>query len=121
MRNIERKINRIDAHAELPSRLEKKVAAILHEKNRPGFKSPAASKITIGTRNALNQKFSDENLGQRQYHHPGYLGGLENKRVGEVLDDHYKERVSANGINNSEIRTDDSTDDDNEVLRIDLV
>ena len=117
MENIERKIDRIDARAGFPSRLEKRIDNILREKNRPGFKSHVSPRRITGTINNHKQNFNDKNIEQGRYHHPGYLGGLENKKVGEISGDRYKEKT----IVDRAINPDPGAIDNEEMVKIDLV
>ena len=86
MKNIERKLHKIDASGEAPGRLATKVAMILRGKNKPEFQPHMDLGDIVEVANVSEMKFSGKKLEQRQYHHySGYLGGLKSKKMGEVF------------------------------------
>lgn len=117
MDNINRRINGIDAGTKGPSRLERKVTNILRERKRPEVKSNLTTGSFAGTRNNFDQEFSDKNIGQKRYYHPGYLGSLENDEVRGVLGGRREHKDSLDETTDSEI--DNSNDE--EIVKIDLV
>lgn len=86
MKNIERKLHKIDASGKAPGRLATEIALILRGKNKPEFQSHMDLGDIVEVENISEMKFSGKKLEQRQYHHySGYLGGLKSKKMGEIF------------------------------------
>jgi len=85
MKNIERKLVKIDATGEAAGRLATKIAAILRGKNKPEFQAHLDLGDIVEVANIAKMKFTGKKLGQKEYHHySGYLGGLKSKKMSEV-------------------------------------
>lgn len=85
MKNIERKLHKIDAADQTVGRLATKVANLLRGKNKPEFEPHRDLGDIVEIINIKQLKFSGKKLLQKQYHHySGYLGGLKSKKMSEV-------------------------------------
>lgn len=86
MKNIERKVYKIDANGEAPGRLGTKIAMILRGKHKPEFQAHMDLGDVVEVSNISKMKFTGKKLEQRQYHHySGYLGGLKSKKMADVF------------------------------------
>lgn len=87
MKNLTRKLHKIDASDEAVGRLATKVATILRGKNKPEFQPHLDQGDIVEISNASKMKFSGKKLDQRQYfHYSGFLGGMKTKKMGEVFE-----------------------------------
>ncbi|MFA5109593.1 MAG: 50S ribosomal protein L13 [Patescibacteria group bacterium] len=85
MKNIERKLHKIDATGQSLGRLATRVANLLRGKNKPEFEAYLDLGDIVEISNISKLKFTGKKLGQKQYHHySGYLGGLKSKKMSEV-------------------------------------
>jgi large subunit ribosomal protein L13 len=86
MKNIERKLHKIDADDQTVGRLATKIAIILRGKNKPEFQPHLDLGDIVEVLNITKLRFSGKKLDQKQYHHySGYLGGLRSKKMGEIF------------------------------------
>ncbi len=86
MKNIERKLHKIDASGQTPGRLGTKIAMILRGKNKPEFQPHMDLGDIVEVSNLSEMEFTGKKLDQRLYHsYSGYLGGLKSKKMGEVF------------------------------------
>lgn len=86
MKNVERKLHKIDATDQTPGRLGTKIAAILRGKNKPEFQPHMDLGDIVEVSNTNKMKFTGKKLEQREYHsYSGYLGGLKTKKMSEVF------------------------------------
>ena len=86
MKNIVRKLHKIDASDLAVGRLATNVATILRGKNKPEFQPHLDEGDIVEIYNISKMKFSGKKLEQRQYfHYSGFLGGMKTKKMGEVF------------------------------------
>lgn len=86
MKNIIRKIHKIDATDQSVGRLATRIATILRGKDQPEFQPHLDLGGIVEISNIVKLKFTGKKLDQKQYHHfSGYLGGLKNKKMSEVM------------------------------------
>ena len=86
MKNIERKLHKIDATGRTPGRLGTEIALILRGKNKPEFQPHMDLGDIVEVSNASKMEFTGNKLDQKQYYHySGYQGGLKTKKMGEVF------------------------------------
>ena len=86
MKNIERKLQKIDAAGQTVGRLATKIAVILRGKTKPEFQPHLDLGDIVEVSNISQLKFTGKKLDQKQYHHySGYLGGLKSKKMSEIL------------------------------------
>jgi len=85
MKNIERKLHKLDATDLSVGRLATKIALILRGKNKPEYEAHLDLGDIVEVKNISKMKFTGKKLDQKQYHHySGYLGGLKSKKMSEV-------------------------------------
>jgi large subunit ribosomal protein L13 len=85
MKNIERKLIRIDASGQAVGRLATRIANSLRGKTKPEFEAHLDLGDNVEVFNITKVKFTGKKLSQKQYHHySGYLGGLKTKKMSEV-------------------------------------
>ncbi len=88
MKNIERKLQKLDATGESLGRLATKVANLLRGKTKPEFQPHLDLGDIVEVSNITKLKFTGKKLSQKQYHHfTGYLGHLKTKTMGKVYAD----------------------------------
>jgi len=86
MKNIERKLHKLDAENQTIGRLATKIAIILRGKNKPEFQPHLDLGDVVEVLNITKLKFTGKKLDQKQYHHySGYLGGLRSKKMGDIF------------------------------------
>ena len=86
MKNIQRKLYKLDAADSTVGRLATKIAGILRGKNKPEFVPHLDLGDIVEVANISKLKFTGKKLNQKQYHHfSGYLGGLKSKKMSDVL------------------------------------
>ncbi|MFA7087732.1 MAG: 50S ribosomal protein L13 [Patescibacteria group bacterium] len=86
MKNIVRKLHKIDATDEAIGRLATKIAGILRGKNKPEFQPHLDLGDIVEVSNISKAKFTGNKLDQKKYHHySGFLGGLKTKRMSDVF------------------------------------
>ena len=87
MKNIERKLHKLDATGQAVGRLATQIVSLLRGKNKPEFQAHLDLGDIVEVANITKLKFTGKKLGQKQYHHySGYLGGLKSKKMSEVYD-----------------------------------
>lgn len=85
MKNIERKLQKIDATDQTVGRLATQVVNFLRGKNKPEFQAHLDLGDIVEISNISQLKFTGKKLNQKQYHHfSGYLGGLKSKKMSEI-------------------------------------
>ncbi|MDP2944280.1 MAG: 50S ribosomal protein L13 [bacterium] len=85
MKNIERKLQKIDATGQTIGRMATKIANILRGKTKPEFQPYLDLGDIVEVSNIAKVKFTGKKLGQKEYYHySGYLGGLKTKKMSEV-------------------------------------
>jgi large subunit ribosomal protein L13 len=86
MKNIERKLQKLDASDQTVGRLATQVVTFLRGKHKPEFEAHLDLGDIVEVANINKLKFTGKKLGQKQYHHfSGYLGGLKSKKMSEIL------------------------------------
>jgi len=86
MKNIVRKLHKIDATGSTVGRLATRVANLLRGKTKPEFEPYLDLGDIVEVSNISKLKFTGKKLGQKQYHHfSGYLGGLKSKKMSDVF------------------------------------
>lgn len=82
MKNIERKLHKIDATGQTVGRLATKIAIILRGKHKPEFEPNLDLGDIVEVSGIKSLKFTGKKLDQKEYHHySGYLGGLKSKKM----------------------------------------
>jgi large subunit ribosomal protein L13 len=85
MKNIERKLHKLDATDQAVGRLATKVANLLRGKNKPEYQAHLDLGDIVEVLNISKLKFTGKKLDQKQYHHfSGYIGGLKTKKMGDI-------------------------------------
>ena len=85
MKNIERKLHKIDATGKTIGRLGTQIANLLRGKTKPEFQPHLDLGDIVEVSNLDKCKFTGKKLGQKQYHHfTGYLGNLRSRTMSEV-------------------------------------
>ena len=87
MKNIERKLHKIDAAEQTVGRLATKISLILRGKNKPEFQPHLDLGDIVEVVNVARLKFTGKKYDQKQYHHfTGYIGGLKSKKLSEIYE-----------------------------------
>ncbi len=90
---LERKWYVVDASGQVLGRLASEVAKVLRGKNKPEFTPHADTGDYVIITNAEQIKVTGKKLDQKiYYHHSGYVGGMKETTLKEMLDKH-PERV----------------------------
>jgi len=85
MKNIDRKVHKLDASGQALGRLATQIANLLHGKHKPEFEPHLDLGDVVEVSNVAQLKFSGKKLDQKLYHHfSGYLGGLKSRKMGEI-------------------------------------
>lgn len=85
MKNISRKLHKLDATDQAVGRLATQVANILRGKNKPEFEAHLDLGDIVEVINIAAMKFTGKKLWQKQYHHySGYPGGLKSRKMSEI-------------------------------------
>ncbi len=85
MKNIERKMHKIDATDQTIGRLATNIANILRGKNKPEFEPHLDLGDMVEVSNISKIKFTGKKLDQKKYYHfTGYIGGLKEKKMKDV-------------------------------------
>lgn len=86
MKQINRKIHKIDATEQAIGRLASNIALILKGKNKPEYQPNMDCGDIVEVTNIKNSKFTGRKMEQKKYFHfSGYPGGLKTKSMKEVL------------------------------------
>ncbi|MFA5163389.1 MAG: 50S ribosomal protein L13 [Patescibacteria group bacterium] len=86
MKNIERKLHKLDAADQTIGRLATKIATILRGKNKPEYQAHLDLGDIVEVANIKFAKFTGKKLNQKQYYHfSGYIGGLKTKKMSEIV------------------------------------
>ncbi len=87
MKNIERKLHKIDAEGQSIGRLATNIALILRGKNKPEYQAHLDLGDIVEVSNIDKVKFTGKKLDQKQYYHySGYIGGLKTKKMSEIFE-----------------------------------
>jgi large subunit ribosomal protein L13 len=85
MKNIERKLHKLDATGLSLGRLATQVANLLRGKLKPEYQAHLDLGDIVEVSNISKLKFTGKKLSQKEYHHfTGYLGHLKTKTMGKV-------------------------------------
>ncbi len=86
MKNIERKLHKIDAEGQTIGRLATQVATILRGKNKPEFQPHLDLGDIVEVININKVKFTGKKIDQKKYYsYSGYQGGLKEKKMKDVF------------------------------------
>ena len=86
MKNIERKLHKIDATGKTIGRLATSIANLLHGKTKPEYQPHLDLGDIVEVSNIAKAKFTGKKLDQKEYkHYSGYLGGLKTKKMSDVF------------------------------------
>ena len=95
---IERKWYVVDAEGRTLGRLSSEIAKILRGKNKPEFTPNEDTGDYVIVVNAEKVKVTGRKLDQKiYYHHSGYVGGMKETTLREMLDKH-PERVISHAV-----------------------
>ena len=95
---IERKWYLVDAEGKTLGRLSTEIAKILRGKNKPEFTPNEDTGDYVIVVNAEKIKVTGKKLDQKiYYHHSGYVGGMKETTLKEMLDKH-PERVISHAV-----------------------
>jgi large subunit ribosomal protein L13 len=84
---MERQTHTIDATGQVLGRLASKIVPLLRGKNKPDFIGRIDSGDFVIVKNAGKIVYTGKKMQQKiYYHHSGYLGGLKEKTLEEVLE-----------------------------------
>lgn len=87
MKNIERKLKKIDATGKTIGRMATSIALALRGKTKPEYQPNLDLGDIVEVSNIAKAKFTGKKLSQREYHHySGYLGGLKSQKMSAVFD-----------------------------------
>jgi len=85
MKNIVRKLHKLDATDQTVGRLATRIANLLHGKTKPEFEPHLDLGDIVEVTNISKLRFTGKKLFQKQYHHfSGYLGGLKTKKMSDI-------------------------------------
>ncbi|MEI7452035.1 MAG: 50S ribosomal protein L13 [Candidatus Falkowbacteria bacterium] len=85
MKNLERKLHKLDAAGIAPGRLASKIAIILRGKNKASYEPHLDEGDVVEVLNAEEMKYTGNKLDQKKYYHySGYLGGLKTKKISDL-------------------------------------
>jgi len=86
MKNIERKIHKLDATDSTVGRLATRIATLLRGKHKPEYEPHIDAGDVVYVLNVAKLRFTGKKFAQKQYHHfSGYIGGLKSKKMSEVF------------------------------------
>ncbi|MDA3802854.1 MAG: 50S ribosomal protein L13 [Patescibacteria group bacterium] len=86
MKNIERKLHKVDATDKAIGRIATNIALILRGKNKPEYQPHLDLGDIVEVANISKASFTGKKLDQKQYHHySGYIGGLKTRNMGEIF------------------------------------
>ncbi len=85
MKNIERKLQKLDATDQSVGRLATRVATLLRGKHKPEYQAHLDLGDIVEVSNITKLKFTGKKLNQKQYYHfSGYLGGLKTRKMSDI-------------------------------------
>ncbi|MGI5826993.1 MAG: 50S ribosomal protein L13 [Patescibacteria group bacterium] len=86
MKNIERKVHRLDASGQAVGRLASEIAILLRGKNKPEYQPHLDLGDIVEVVNADQVKFTGRKFEQKNYFSvTGYIGGLKTRKLSEVF------------------------------------
>jgi len=84
---MQRKTHTIDATGKVLGRLAAEIAVLLRGKYKPDFAPYKDEGDFVVVKNIGQLKFTGKKIDQKKYyHHSGYLGGLKEKSLKELLE-----------------------------------
>ncbi|HLD28253.1 MAG TPA: 50S ribosomal protein L13 [Patescibacteria group bacterium] len=87
MKDIKRKIHKIDATGKVLGRLATEIVIILRGKDKPDFQPHINAGDIVEVSNCDQIKVTGNKLTQKEYiHHTNYPGGLKRKKMYKVFD-----------------------------------
>ncbi len=85
MKNIERKLHKIDAADQTVGRISTKIAIILRGKNKPEYQPNLDLGDIVEVSNIKQLKFTGKKLEQKKYfNYSGYPGGLKTRKLSNL-------------------------------------
>ena len=89
---MQRKTHTIDATGKVLGRLAAEIAILLRGKHKPDFAPYKDEGDFVVVKNIGKLKFTGKKIDQKKYyHHSGYLGGLKEKSLKELLKENPSE------------------------------
>ncbi len=86
MKNIERKVHRLDAEGQAIGRLATEIAILLRGKNKPEYEAHLDLGDVVEVVNVDKAKFTGRKFEQKNYFAAtGYIGGLKTRKMSEVF------------------------------------
>jgi len=86
MKNIERKLHKIDATDQAIGRLATRIATLLRGKNKPEYLPHLDLGDVVEVSNLKFAKFTGKKIDQKEYYHfSGYIGGLKTKKIADIF------------------------------------
>jgi large subunit ribosomal protein L13 len=86
MKNIERKLHKIDATDQTIGRMATRIATLLRGKNKATYQPHLDEGDIVQVSNIKYAKFTGKKLNQKLYYRfTGYPGGLRTKKMGDVM------------------------------------
>jgi len=86
MKNIERKLHKIDATDQTIGRIATRIATLLRGKNKATYQPHLDEGDIVEVSNIKLAKFTGKKLNQKLYYRfTGYPGGLRTKKMGDVM------------------------------------
>jgi len=86
MKNIERKLHKIDAEGQSIGRMASEIAIILRGKNKPEYEPYLDLGDMVEVSNISKAKFTGRKFEQKNYFSfTGYIGGLKTRKMSEVF------------------------------------
>lgn len=87
MKNIERKLYKIDATDQAVGRIATKIATILRGKHKPEYQPNIDLGDIVEVSNIKKLKFSGKKIDQKKYlSYSGYPGGLKSKKMSDIKE-----------------------------------
>lgn len=86
MKNIERKVHRLDASGQAIGRLASEIAILLRGKNKPEYEPHLDFGDIVEVVNLPQAKFTGRKFEQKNYFSfTGYVGGLKTRKMSEIF------------------------------------
>ena len=86
MKNIERKLHKIDATDQAIGRMASQIALLLRGKNKPEYEPYLDLGDMVEVSNIAKAKFTGRKFEQKNYFSfTGYIGGLKTRKMSEVF------------------------------------
>lgn len=86
MKNIERKVHRLDASGQTIGRLASEISILLRGKNKPEYEPHLDLGDIVEVFNLSEVKFTGRKFEQKNYFSfTGYIGGLKTRKMSEIF------------------------------------